>query len=209
MRRYVIKRVTGREVCWDDITKGDIDLYPWGEEYMPEAYFRAVYIPNDGILVRLTCYESNPKAVYDNYMDPVYCDSCLEFFADYSGEKASGFTCNAPGYINCEINSKGTLLACIGKDSDNRTPLLQAIGELPAVTVYKDDKQWSVELYISFKLLKKLYKDTDFSQGHTFYGNVFKCGDECEHEHYGVWNYIENNTPNFHIPGYFGEFCLG
>lgn len=206
MKRYIIKKVQSRNVCWSEIEKADIDLYPWGKQYTPEAFFQLVYIQNEGFLLKLTCLEENPKAIYENYMDPVYCDSCMEFFADYSGKAPSAL--NSPGYINYELNSKGTLLSAVGVERNNRIPLFNAAGSLPEIKVYKDEKKWSVEVFTPFCLLRKVYKYSEFTSGYTFYGNAYKCGDECEKPHYGMWNLIEKTTPDYHIPAFFGEFHM-
>src|SRR3546814_9695772 len=36
-------------------------------------------------------------------------------------------------------------------------------------------------------------------------GNFYKCGDDLPEPHYVAWNPIDNPTPNFHLPQYFGE----
>jgi hypothetical protein len=36
-------------------------------------------------------------------------------------------------------------------------------------------------------------------------GGFFKCGNDTGHPHYGSWQKIENPTPRFHLPQYFGE----
>ncbi|HEX9250722.1 MAG TPA: carbohydrate-binding family 9-like protein, partial [Ignavibacteriaceae bacterium] len=40
-------------------------------------------------------------------------------------------------------------------------------------------------------------------------GNFYKCGDETEFKHYGMWSLIENSTPDFHLPEYFGKIIFG
>lgn len=206
MKKYVIKKVSHRNIDWEKIEKANIDLYPWGDKYAPKAFFKLVYIENEGFILRLTCEEENPKTKYDNYMDPVYCDSCMEFFADYSGEKPS-FS-SLPGYINYELNSKGTLLSAVGNNRNDRIPLIDITNELPEIKAYKGQKEWSVEVFTPFHLLKKVYKYSEFTSGYTFYGNAYKCGDECEKPHYGMWNLIEKTTPDYHIPAFFGEFHM-
>lgn len=206
MKTYVIKKVPDRNIDWNKIEKGKIDLYPWGDQYTPEAFFSLVYIQDEGFVLKMTCLEENPKAIYDNYMDPVYCDSCMEFFADYSGEKPGSES--SPGYVNFELNAKGTLLSAIGRDRNNRIPILEVAGDLPQIKAYKDEKKWSVEVFTPFHLLKKMYKYTEFTSGHKFRANAYKCGDECSVPHYGMWNIIEKSTPDYHIPAFFGEFTM-
>ena len=61
MRSYIIGKVTDGKICWDTVEKGMIDTYPWGQEYCPESFFQAVYIPNEAIIIKLTSYEKIPR----------------------------------------------------------------------------------------------------------------------------------------------------
>ena len=194
MKQYVIKKFEG---IWENIEKGLICEYPWGGDYRPEAYFKAVHT-NDEIIIRLYCKESSPKAVYSNYMDPVYEDSCIEFFACYS----------KGGYINCEVNSKGASLVAYGPDRYERTPLKDVCGELPVITASRDGEFWYAEIKMPYKIIEKIYGKTEISSGYEFFGNAYKCGDGCEVIHYGMWNPAECENPDFHRPEYFGKFII-
>lgn len=55
-----------------------------------------------GLAVRLTAWEREPKAVYTANGDPVYKDSCLEFFAS--------FDAHSQKYMNFEMNANGAYL---------------------------------------------------------------------------------------------------
>ena len=37
----------------------------------------------------------------------------------------------------------------------------------------------------------------------------YKCGDETEFKHRGMWNIINNPKPDFHLPEYFGNIIFG
>lgn len=208
MRTYIIKKITCEKIDWTAVPKAYIDTFKWKSGYEPKTFFQAVYNPEKGITIRMTCNEINPKAIYTKYMDPVYKDSCMEFFADFSGEKPNDICKTPPGYINCEVNSLGALLCCIGKTLEERIPLLDKIGSLPIVHAHAEEQQWSVQIFLSFNLLNKVYPKTKFKPGHTFYGNAFKCGDDCKEEHYGMWSPVVNDTPAFHMPEFFGMFTL-
>lgn len=193
MKEYVIKKSSG----WDDIKRAYISEYPWGDKYTPKAYFQAFY-DEQGINIRLCCEESNPKAVYSGYMAPVYKDSCLEFFASYGNG----------GYINCEVNSNGASLIAYGKDRHERTPLLDLCGELPTVNAFKEDGCWYATVMMPYSILKKVYPDFDARKGYVFFGNAYKCGDDCDVAHYGMWNSATCEKPDFHRPEFFGKFIL-
>ena len=46
-------------------------------------------------------------------------------------------------------------------------------------------------------------------QGVKLRGNFYKCGDLTRYEHYGMWNPVQSDTPDFHRPESFGELVLG
>lgn len=170
-----------------------IDEYVWGGTYRPKANARLIFVPGDGFYAKLTAYEKHPKAVYENDMDPVYKDSCLEFFAAYK----------PGGYINCEMNANGAVLSAYGKDRYERTPLNGICGRFPSVTAKKYTDRWTVTAHITLDMIKKVYGSCDYAPGDVIYGNFYKCGDGCEFPHYGSYAPVETEKPDFHRPEFF------
>ena len=180
----------------DDIMRAriaKIDEYVWGGEYRPKANARLIFVPGDGFYAKLTAYEKDPRAVYKNDMDPVYTDSCLEFFAAYK----------PGGYINCEMNANGAVLSAYGKDRSHRTPLNKICGVFPEVTAAKYGDRWTVTAHITLDIIKIVYGSCDFAPGDVIYGNFYKCGDKCEIPHYGSYSPVGTPGPDFHRPEYF------
>src|SRR5512137_175917 len=68
------------------------------------------------LYVRFRVEESRVRVRYTKFQDPVYKDSCVEFFVD-------AFPETERGYVNFETNAAGTLLAAFGPDRNHRTPL--------------------------------------------------------------------------------------
>lgn len=195
MKEYIIKKQ--KQIDWSCIERAYICEYPWGNDYTPTSYFQAVYT-DDAIVVRMTCCEKEPKAVYTEHMEPVYKDSCLEFFAAYG----------KGGYINCEMNSIGTSLIAYGEGRGGRIPLKELCCDIPTVKAESSDDNWSVTVTVKYETLKKIYGDFNAASGYTFYGNAYKCGDDCAPPHYGMWNRAECERPDFHRPEFFGRFIL-
>ena len=194
MKEYIIKKYSG---SFESTEKAFIGEYPWGDKYCPEAYFKAVHTDNE-FIIQLTCKESSPKAVHRGYMSPVYKDSCLEFFACYG----------KGGYINCEVNSVGASLIAYGADRHGRIPLLDLCGTLPEIKAEKTDDFWRVTITMPYEIIKKVYGITDIPSGYEFYGNAYKCGDDCDIPHYGMWNGATCEKPDFHRPEFFGKFII-
>lgn len=151
-----------------------------------------------GIVAKLFCRENNPVSLYHNFYDPVYKDSCLEFFfsSKYCGK-----------YVNCEMNSVGTSLIAVGDNRESRTPIDSFI-KIPKIFSKKEFNGWSVTVFWSIDDLNAVLDDFSLGSGDCFYANFFKCGDETEYEHYCSWAPINAPTPNFHLPEFFGKMII-
>ena len=202
MKEYKVKMLDKFPECFDDIEKAEINECVWLFDYKPYSFAQVVFVKNEGFLIKLTSFESNPKAVHQGFYSNVYKDSCLEMFAkfDNSCEK----------YVNIETNSIGASLIAIGKDRHERVRIDEIIEKPFPVKAFKDKDKWSTEIFVSLKDLEKLYglDRSIFKEGYEFYGNFYKCGDETETEHYVMWNRVETEKPDYHRPEYFGKFIL-
>ena len=180
-----------------------IDVLNWPSSfgYKPDTEF-AIARSDDSLFIHFRVEEDNIKALYVNDQDPVWQDSCVEFF------------CRLPEqsfYYNFEINCIGTCLATArdGRDENVRPftsdQLKQierhaSLGNKPLGE--KNEKTaWSVCVKIPFALLG-LNGDNLPEKLHA---NFYKCGDETAIPHYVSWNPIDTATPNFHCPEFFGE----
>ena len=190
------------DVDWSAIPAAPIDNYFWLEGYAPAATAQLAYIEGFGFALRMTCEESSPKAVYRRYNEPVYTDSCLEFFCDWLGDGR---------YVNMEMNANGTLLSCIGPDRHARTPIADLSGgEIFVVKGEIEATSWNVTAYIPTALLCRILgvDSIPFGKGYTFRGNFYKCGDETPIPHYGMWSPVGTEKADFHRPEYFGDFIM-
>jgi len=195
---YTVHTVSSLD--WSLAEKAPISHYQWPEfsTYRPEAYAQLLVLEGKGLAVRLCCKEENPKADYHNFFDPVYTDSCLEFF----------FTTDKSGrYFNNEINANGTALMAIGADRHARTPIDRLITP-PAVKAEQADGWWSVEFFHSLENLRTVFGSFSLEKGSRFYGNFYKCGDETAVPHYGMWSPVTTAEPDFHRPEYFGTMII-
>ena len=194
---------TADSVDWNAIPAASIDNFFWLEGHTPATTAKLVYVEGFGFILRMICAETDPKAVYTKYNEPVYTDSCMEFFCDWLGDGR---------YINMEMNPKGTLLSCIGPDRHARTPIAELSGgEIFDVKGDVCDGYWTVTATIPTSLLCKILgvDSIPFGQGYTFRGNFYKCGDETPIPHYGMWSPVGTEKPDFHRPEYFGTLIIG
>ncbi len=190
------------DVDWSAIPAAPIDHFFWLTGHTPETAAQLAYIEDFGFVLRMTCRETSPKAVYRRYNQPVYTDSCLEFFCDWLGDGR---------YVNMEMNANGTLLSCVGPDRHDRTPITELSGgEIFVVKGEINHDSWNVIAYIPTSLLCRILgvDSIPFGKGYTLRGNFYKCGDETAVPHYGMWSPIGTEKADFHRPEYFGTLVI-
>ncbi|MFC3198014.1 carbohydrate-binding family 9-like protein [Parapedobacter deserti] len=181
-----------------------LDEVPWPSfPYKPLVQFRAAHTI-DSLLLVYDVSEKHVKGVYRNTNDPVYRDSCVEFFLSFDGTN----------YYNLEFNCLGVgLIAYGGTDKGMRRLLpnatvekVRAISELGAVRGKGADNQWRLLLNIPFTVFDA--HAVDSLAGRRCHGNFYKCGDDLPIPHFIAWNGIDSPTPNFHLPEFFGELLF-
>lgn len=180
----------------------NISIYNWGGAYQPKATAILCFIEQVGFIVKLSCDEKNPRAVFTKQNEGVCRDSCLEFFANFKPKKTGS------GYMNFEGNAKGSLLCCYGTNRYHRKTIMQMGFCHPEPLPYQNEISWGFELMIPLSLINDVYGDSTFSTGDIIKGNFYKCGDDCEVPHYGSYTKINSDHPDFHLPEYFSDMIL-
>lgn len=178
-------------------TVADINIYRWQDNnYTPRAQAELCY-NQKALAVRLSAYETNPRAVIREDGGAVYTDSCLEFFVRPEPD---------PRYLNFEMNPLGKTLLAFGDHPDpGRVSLIEKYRREIGVTPEKSAGHWGVTFQIPFSMLREIYGDIDFSR---LRANFYKCGDHTASPHFGMWSEIKNDLPLFHLPQYFGTLLL-
>lgn len=211
-RVYAVRRIAdfGEDHAgaapWADLPPLLVDRYLWlNNGYEPRVEARLGWSPRF-VYVRFEVAEKRAAVRYLKFQDPVYKDSCVEFFVDmFPGKRL--------GYLNFEMNAVGTLLAQFGPDRNDRKPLwpedLAGFSVLAADELEKEGgaPAWSVAYRIPLALFKKFYGE-DIRPGHRARANFYKCGDDTPIRHYGAWSPVGTPSPDFHRPEYFGELVF-
>lgn len=173
---------------------------PWAAyAYKPQVKFSVAH-GKDCILIKYWVKENNVQAVYTNTNDPVYRDSCVEFFIALE-----------PGddYYNFEFNYMGTCLAGFGKGKEDRTLLpVKVIDQIRKKSTIPTNKpglliSWELLLVIPFDVF--YFHTLESLKGKTVMANFYKCGDDLPEPHYLVWSNIQSEIPDFHLPAFFGQ----
>lgn len=131
--------------------------------------------------------------------DPVYQDSCVEFFVQIGDN-----------YRNFEFNCLGVCLSAVGPNRNSRISLdpenLSTVLRYPSLDPNNPPAEgsksdWTLTVGIPLELI-------GLTSGETFRGNFYKCGDNTKIPHYVSWAAINIPAPDFHRPDYFGEIEL-
>lgn len=182
-----------------------LDVVNWADyPYRPEVSFRIAYTDN-AILLHYKVKENSVRARYGQANEPVYKDSCVEFFITPAGDGV---------YYNLECNCIGTILLGGGKpgNREHATPSVIAsidrwasLGRVPFEERI-GETEWEVALVIPFGAFFK--HNISSPDGKSIRANFYKCGDDLSVPHFLSWNPIPVEKPNFHLPEYFGELIF-
>lgn len=198
----------GESGFWEGIPAAKVDHYLWLKNgYEPRVEARACTSPNY-LYVFFIAWEPRIRVKYTKFQDPVYKDSCVEFFVDPFPEKNVG-------YINIETNAAGAMLIHFGKERGKRPAIpmeaLTGFEIKPSVKGSVDGAYGADFWTLAYRLplsLFEIYYGEKIAAGRVARGNFYKCGDETEIPHYGAWNPVDSPKPNFHLPEYFGRIVF-
>jgi hypothetical protein len=146
-------------------------------------------------------------AKYDQ--EAVWQDSCVEFFCTSDQALAENRLAGEVVYRNFEFNVLGVALSALGTKTSRAFLTGPEMDTILRLTQYKKDTlpeegatfDWDFCAAIPLELLKLV-------PGDTFRGNFYKCGDLTKQPHYLSWCRIGSNSPDFHLPQYFGAMEL-
>lgn len=185
---------------FDHLTAHPISHVSWSQyPYLPKTAFKIAYT-NQAILLNYEVEERYLRINSFQSNDPVYEDSCVEFFISFRDKY----------YYNLEFNAVGVGLIGYGtKDKDSRERLanstIEKIKSYSSIERNLETKgvKWKLSLYIPLEIFEK-EAISDLS-GVEASANFYKCGDLLPEAHFVSWNPIEFPQPNFHLPEYFGQ----
>ncbi len=181
--------------------RNSIEVMPWPAfTYRPDASFTVAH-GEDCILLKFFVKEKAIRAIYRYTNDPVYKDSCVEFFISFDKDD---------GYYNIEFNCIGTCLSGFGPTRNNRKLLPEAlISKIKRLALIRDSNgagknlvEWELTCIIPLEVF--VHHQIKCLRGRHCTVNFFKCGDELPEPHFLSWNGISSNSPDFHLPEFFG-----
>jgi len=186
----------------DSYFRHSIDHSPWPAfPQEPKTSFTIAHI-EDAILLKFYVTEHDPRITFYTANDPVYKDSCVEFFISWDAGQ---------NYYNLESNAIGTCLIGYGPGRENRTALshgqIQSIGHYSSLPPQDEPGTgWSLTLKIPLEIF--IHDSITTLSATQAKANFYKCGDECTAPHYLAWNNITTPNPDFHQSRFFGDLLF-
>ena len=188
-------------------------FHPRSSGHRPGVAAKVLYDAG-GLYLHFKVQDRYVRSVGSQPMDPVYRDSCVEFFIQPKP---------VAGYLNFEVNCGGTFLVSYIEDC-RRVPggfakfrplapewfaKLRCRHSLPAVVEPEltEPTGWQLEYFIPFALLAAHVGPLGDVAGQTWRGNFYKCADQTSHPHWAAWAPLGDEL-NFHQPKHFGELVL-
>ena len=172
------------------------ETYP----YLPTVDF-AVAHNGANLLIHYRVTEKKTLGTMVKDLDPVYKDSCCEFFCMNEGDSL---------YYNIESNCLGSILMECGKGRDNRTTSttenLQHIDRWASlgrkdIGLINKETHWELAVVVPVAAFWRHNFGT--LSGKTFLVNVYNCVGSGDDRQYVTWNPIDTPSPDFHRPEYF------
>ena len=182
--------------------EANIDQVNWQDQF-PKELPVTVHVAHDNekLYLLYSVMGEQLRAVNIEDFNPVWQDSCVEFFMQRDGEA---------DYRNFECNVLGSLLSRKHESRDKgevqSKEIMSSITRFSTIQHrYENGNEvsdWTMFLGIPKKALG--FDDDEKLSGQKIRANFYKCGDETPEPHYLSWNPIELPSPNFHVPQFFG-----
>ena len=172
------------------------DKYP----YLPAVDF-AVAHNGTNLLIHYRVTEKRTLGTMVKDLDPVYKESCCEFFCMNEGDSL---------YYNIESNCLGSILMECGSGREGRTVSTEenllfidrwaSLGR-KSVGLITQETHWELALVVPISAFWR--HDYGTLSGKTFLVNVYNCVGSGDDRQYVTWNPIDTPSPDFHRPEYF------
>lgn len=199
MRNYII--IPKPEILdWNNIPVAPIDTRLWTPEIDIAATAQVCY-DAEALYVRLTAKEAHIRAEESGPLGIPCRDSCLEFFFSPIADDSR--------YFNLEFNPEKCMYLGLGTCRYDSTRLLPDPDTVFKPCPVRTEEGWEITYQVPYSFIRLFFPDFVAAPGTKIRANFYKCGDYTVQEHYFSWNPVDNATPDFHRPEYFGELIFG
>lgn len=179
-----------------------IQFAPWAKGLEQPAASFAMAFGNEDIYLKYFVREHTVKAKYINFNDPVYEDSCVEFFIAFDEDSS---------YYNLEFNCTGNCRAQYGLNKNDRVFIPANLLKTIRHQTHMSSKvlgniHWEITLSIPKGIFK--YHPGIFFERTKAKVNFFKCGDGLPEPHFLCWSEIDAPYPEFHLTQFFKQITF-
>jgi hypothetical protein len=223
---YLIRRVPAEFKVpidlndWDDPAWQNADelqvghFHPQSSDHRPRTRARLLHDQKQ-LFLRFDVEDRYVVSRAMQFQQPVYCDSCVEFFVQPKP---------TAGYFNIEMNCGGALLMYYIEDPKRTgdgfakyTPIraedarqLVIHHSMPSIVDPErvEPTIWRIGAIIPTPMLESYVGALGDPAGQAWRGNFYKCAEKSSHPHWASWSPI-GQTLNFHQPEFFGELRFG
>lgn len=199
----VVELEDAAELLESDGKSDIVECLNWPKEY-PYRPITLFYIArsNDSIFIKYTVKGTMLRAIYTNDQDPVYEDSCVEFFCKLPDSKE---------YMNFEFNCIGTCQAS-KREGRNEGIVPFTLDELSTIKRFPsigrrafNEMEGMFEWELTVQIPYSLMGIDGNNLPEKILGNFYKCADGTDSQHFVSWSPINTENPDFHRPEFFGE----
>jgi hypothetical protein len=185
----------------DGLEQHAIDQVSWPSyPYTPVVSFSIAYT-EDAILLKYFVQEDSVRICCHTTNGPVHEDSCVEFFISFDDEAE---------YYNLEFNCIGVCFAAFGKSRCDRQLLPQEsislIRRMAQIESFTEEGgrqvNWQLTLIIPMDVF--IHHNISHLRERICKVNFYKCGDALPEPHFLSWKRVAADSPDFHLPEYFG-----
>ncbi|MBP7274697.1 MAG: carbohydrate-binding family 9-like protein [Kiritimatiellae bacterium] len=194
--------------AWREVPVARIACFrPESSAHRPRVSARLVWSA-DGLHGIFDVRDRDTRGVCRAFMDPVYEDSCVEFFVQPEG---------VGPYFNFEFSGAGGWLASLVRDPSRiglgglkdcvpldpaRAGLIGIHSTMPAGDT-PGPVDWTLSFHLPWSVMDRGSGEPRPRAGAVWRGNFYKCGDRTPGPHWAAWAPVAEL--NFHLPACFGE----
>lgn len=214
-KRYVISRSPSaadvERIDWQAVPPLAVAEQQWVILDRPPEVEACIVRDDEALAVQFRVYEEEPVVRHRSDGDPVYEDSCVEFFLQPLPERDAR-------YFNFEWNAAGALLLQIGENRLQRERIAlsgRSFGSRAVVRLTDAGSgraYWELAWRIPFAFVREWFPEFPGIQsalaGSEMRGNFYKCGDRTPAPHYLSWRKVDSATPDYHRSDSFGTLVL-
>ena len=190
---------------WKNIQPISLDHYMGKKpEHRPNTQVKMAY-DDEAVYVIFRVEDRYVRALTKEHQKGVCQDSCVEFFFAPGPDVAAGYfylEMNCGGVMLFRFNGPNKVVA-FKKDEYDAMSIAHSLPRTVDPEI-QNPVTWTLEYRLPLTLLRKACPVASPGPGVTWRANFYKCADDSSHPHWLTWSPVDNPTPQFHLPKFFG-----